>query len=132
MTNFCREGTVFLVVQHLFQEFQQILLELKSHPKSLFLYLKTVIEVHSKGTLNFNSLTKAEPRVDNQTDRLHDFLEKISDFPKFVRENPLHITDEITEMYLEVVDLFFFFLKLHFWSSSIVDFCNLRPYLRFL
>ncbi|CAH1429293.1 unnamed protein product [Lactuca virosa] len=98
-----REGTVFLVVQHLFQEFQQILLDLKSHPKSLFLYLKTVIEVHSKGTLNFNSLTKGEPRVENQTDRLHDFLEKISDFPKFVRENPVHITDEITEMYLELL-----------------------------
>lgn len=104
LVQLCREGTVFLVVQHLFQEFQQILVELKSHPKSLFLYLKTVIEAHSKGTLNFSSLrVKNQNQNQNQNDRLHDFLQRISDFPKFLRDNPLHITDEITEMYLELL-----------------------------
>ncbi|KAJ0479069.1 putative transcription factor WD40-like family [Helianthus annuus] len=98
-----REGTFFLVVEHFFQEFQHILSELRTHPKSLFLYLKTVIEVYSKGTLSFSSLREGEPRgtrVKNETD---DFLERLSEFPKSLRENPIHVTDEMTELYLELL-----------------------------
>lgn len=104
-----REGAVFLVVEHFFQEFQQILVELRSHPKSLFLYLKTIIEVQSTGTISFSSLRKGEAlsfagrRVKNETDRLHDFLARISEFPKFLRENPINVTDEMTELYLELL-----------------------------
>lgn len=106
MLNFGREGSVFLVVEHFYQEFQQILVALRSYPKSLFLYLKTVINVHSTGTMSFNSLRKGEPLCFSGT-RVHDFLERISDLPKFLCENPLHVTDEMTELYLEV---FFFFI----------------------
>ncbi|KAK9068340.1 hypothetical protein SSX86_012451 [Deinandra increscens subsp. villosa] len=104
-----REGTVFLVIEHFFQEFQQILAELRSHPKSLFLYLKTVIEVHSLGTMSFSSLWKGEPqcftgtRLKNQTDIVRDFLERLSEFPKSFRENPVHVTDEMVELYLELL-----------------------------
>ncbi|PWA87262.1 Clathrin, heavy chain/VPS, 7-fold repeat-containing protein [Artemisia annua] len=103
-----REGTFFLVVEHFFQEFEQILSELRSNPKSLFLYLKTLIEAHSKGTVNFSALKKEAlcfrgRRVKNQTDRVHDLLERISEFPKFLRENPVHVTDEMTELYLELL-----------------------------
>ncbi|KAL8227488.1 hypothetical protein R6Q57_015072 [Mikania cordata] len=104
-----REGTVFLVLEYFFQEFQQILAALKPHPKSLFLFLKTVIEVHTMGTVSFSSLRKGESlcfsgaRVMNQTDRMHDFLERLSEFPKYLRENPVHVTDEMTELYLELL-----------------------------
>lgn len=105
MLNFGREGTVFLVLEHFFQEFQQIMAELRHHPKSLFLYLKTVIEVQSMGTMSFSSLRKfIGTRVKNQTDRVYDFLERLSEFPKSLRENPVHVTDEMTELYLEVID----------------------------
>ncbi|GJX44311.1 vacuolar protein sorting-associated protein 8 homolog isoform X1 [Tanacetum coccineum] len=85
-----------------------ILSELRSYPMSLFLYLKTLIETHSKGTVNFNALKKEAlcfcgRRVKNQTDRVHDLLERISEFPKFLRENPVHVTDEMTELYLELL-----------------------------
>ncbi|KAL8251051.1 hypothetical protein R6Q59_034744 [Mikania micrantha] len=106
---FGREGTVFLVLEYFFQEFQQILTALKPHPKSLFLFLKTVIEVHTMGTVSFSSLRKGESlcfsgaRVMNQTDRMHDFLERLSEFPKYLRENPVHVTDEMTELYLELL-----------------------------
>ncbi|XP_071726434.1 uncharacterized protein [Rutidosis leptorrhynchoides] len=104
-----REGTLFIVMEHFFQDFQQLLTDLMSNPKSLFLYLKTIIEAHSTGTLSFKSLRKGEPicfsgkRVKNQTDRVHDFLERISEFPKFLRENPVHVTDEMNESYLKLL-----------------------------
>lgn len=107
--NFGREGTIFLVFEHFFQEFQQILAELRSQPKSLFLFLKTVIEAHSMGTVSFSSLRKGEPlcftgtRVEHQTDMVDDFLERLSEFPKSLRENPVPVTDEMTELYLEVI-----------------------------
>ncbi|KAI3830233.1 hypothetical protein L1987_04369 [Smallanthus sonchifolius] len=104
-----REGTVVLVLEHFFQDFQQILAELRSHPKSLFLYLKTIIEVHSMGTMCFSSLRKGDPLcftgtlIKNQTDGVLDFLERLSEFPKSLRENPVHVTDEMTELYLELL-----------------------------
>ncbi|KAI3757517.1 hypothetical protein L6452_05057 [Arctium lappa] len=127
-----REGTFFLVSEHFCQEFHQILVELRSHPKSLFLYLKTVFEVHSTGTLNFNTLKKGEPvsfpgrMVKNQTDRVHDFLERISEFPKLLHENPVHVTDEMTELYLELLCQYEPHSVLHFLEtceSYRVDHC---------
>ncbi|GKA12539.1 vacuolar protein sorting-associated protein 8 [Tanacetum coccineum] len=108
LVHLSREGTFFLVVEHFFQEFEQILSELRSNPKSLFLYLKTLIEAHSKGTVNFNALKNEAlcfrgRRVKSHTDRVHDLLERVSEFPKFLRENPVHVTDEMTELYLELL-----------------------------
>lgn len=81
--------------------------QLQSNPESLFLYLKTLIEVHSTGTLNFSSLRK-----DNASDfpsgrkKQHMssevYLETLSDLPKLLQNYPIHITDEMTELYIEV------------------------------
>lgn len=105
-----REGTFFLIADRFSQESQQILAELRSHPHSLFLYLKTVTEVHSTGTLEFSCLTKGDTldipgrrRVRNQSDRVQAFLERISLFPKLMRDNPVQVTDEMTELYLELL-----------------------------
>lgn len=86
-----------------------MLSELRSHPRSLFLYLKTVIEVHLSGTLNFSYL-RGDDIVDSfdgrwvkdQSKGLEDYLDKISNFPKFLRNNPVEVTDEMIELYLEV------------------------------
>ena len=105
----CREGTFFLVIDHFNDESSHILSELNSHPKSLFLYLKTVIDVHLSGTLNFSYLREEEivdvfkgRRGKDTSKELEAYLERISNFPKFLRSNPLHVTDDMIELYLEV------------------------------
>ncbi|XVF80311.1 hypothetical protein PTKIN_Ptkin15bG0060800 [Pterospermum kingtungense] len=107
LVNLSREGTFFLVVDHLSDESSHILSELNSHPKSLFLYLKTVIDVHLSGTLDFSYL-REEEIVDvfggrtrkNLSKELQAYLERISNFPKFLRNNPLQVTDDMIELYL--------------------------------
>lgn len=97
------------MVDHFSQESQRILSELHAHPESLFLYLKTIIEVHSTGNLNFSCLKEGKAvdfpsgrRARAQSDRVESYLERISDFPKLLRNNPVHVTDEMIELYLEV------------------------------
>lgn len=106
---FCREGTFFLVFYHYDGDNDRTLSELESHPESLFLYLKTVIEVHSTGSLNLSCFTKGNNvdipnrrRDRGQHKRNEAFLERISDFPNLMRHNPVHVTDKIIEQYLEV------------------------------
>lgn len=105
----CREGTFFLVIDQFSNEASQILSELHSHPKSLFLYLKTVVEVHLYGTLNLSYLRKDDgmfvangKRVKFHSRGLEAYMERISDFPKLLRSNPVHVTDDMIELYLEV------------------------------
>ncbi|KAL5572209.1 hypothetical protein UlMin_021806 [Ulmus minor] len=99
-----REGTFFLVTDHFSNEGSHILSELRSHPKSLFLYLKTAVEVHLSGTLNFDNLKKDDlMSVNNTSEGLEAYLERISEFPKFLRNNPVHVTDDMTELYLELL-----------------------------
>ncbi|KAJ6878484.1 hypothetical protein NC652_032103 [Populus alba x Populus x berolinensis] len=75
-----------------------------------FLYLKTVIEVHLSGTLDFSNLKKADDidvadgrRVKDQSKGLTAYLERISDFPKFMRNNPVHVNDDMIELYFELL-----------------------------
>ncbi|RVW37739.1 Vacuolar protein sorting-associated protein 8-like [Vitis vinifera] len=110
LVNLSREGTFFLIIDHFNKESPHILSELRSHPKSLFLYLKTVIEVHLSGTLNFSCLQNDDTmdascgrRVKNQLYGLEAYLERILDFPKLLLNNPVHVTDEMIELYLEVI-----------------------------
>ncbi|KAA8523376.1 hypothetical protein F0562_009799 [Nyssa sinensis] len=110
LVNLSREGTFFLIIDHFSRESQHILSELRSHPKSLFLYLKTVVEVHLSGTLNFSCLRKDDivefpsgRRARDQSDRVEAYLERISDFPKLIRNNPVNVTDEMIELYLELL-----------------------------
>ncbi|KAM1019622.1 hypothetical protein ACFX13_041699 [Malus domestica] len=100
-----REGTFFLVIDHFtIEEGSHILSKLRSHPKSLFLYLKTVIEVHLSGTLDFSSLRKDDlVRVKDQSKAVEAYLERISDFPKLLRSNPVNVTDDMIELYLELL-----------------------------
>lgn len=110
LVDLSREGTFFLVIDHFSKEGLHILSELRSHPRSLFLYLKTVIEVHLSGTLNFSYLRRDDfvdssdgIRLKDQSKGLEAYLDKISDFPKFLRNDPVEVTDDMIELYLELL-----------------------------
>lgn len=92
---------------HYFSEdCQNILSELRSHPESLFLYLKTVFEVHLSGSLTFSRLPKDEnlelPSGKARDQSISLYLRRISGFSKFLCDNPVQVTDEMIELYLEV------------------------------
>ncbi|EXC13672.1 Vacuolar protein sorting-associated protein 8-like protein [Morus notabilis] len=101
LVNLNREGTFVLVVDHFSDELPHILSKLHTHPKSLFLYLKTSVEVHLSGNLNFDYLKKDDMK--DKSEGLEAYLERISDFPKFLRNNPVHVTDDMIELYLELL-----------------------------
>ncbi|KAK6789795.1 hypothetical protein RDI58_013595 [Solanum bulbocastanum] len=103
-----REGTFFLIANHFGEESDYILSQLQSNPESLFLYLKTLIEVHSTGTLNFFSLRKDNAsNFSSGRNKKHMssevYLEALSDLPKLLQNYPIHITDEMTELYIELL-----------------------------
>ncbi|KAI4355307.1 hypothetical protein L6164_004095 [Bauhinia variegata] len=105
-----REGAFHMVISHFIDENSRIISELHSHPRSLFLYLKTLIEVHLSGTLDFSKLRKDSimnvPNgtcVKDHAQGLDAYLENISNFPKYIRESPLHVTDDLIELYLELL-----------------------------
>jgi len=83
--------------------------QLHSHPRSLFLYLKTVIEVYLSGSLDFSRLRKHEA-VDSSGENIRRdipkeakiYLEGLNDFPKFIQDNPVNVTDDMIELYVEV------------------------------
>lgn len=102
-----------MIIDQFSKESDHILSELQSHPKSLFLYLKTVIEVHLSGTLDFSSLERGDAldatyakQMKDQSDELKAYMERVSNFPKLLRHNSIHVTDEMAELYLEVSQSF--------------------------
>ncbi|RYR24196.1 hypothetical protein Ahy_B02g057703 isoform A [Arachis hypogaea] len=100
-----RQGTFHMVISHFSDENSRIITELHSHPRSLFLYLKTLIELHLFGTLDLSNLRKGnlsnEKPVKDDSQVLSDYIENISNFPKYIRENPIHVPDDLIELYLE-------------------------------
>ncbi|KAL6123977.1 hypothetical protein ACLB2K_076493 [Fragaria x ananassa] len=100
-----REGAFFFVMDHFTsEEGSHLLSKLHSHPRSLFLYLKTVIEVHLSGTLDFSSLRNNNLMgVKEQTKAVEAFLERISNFPQLLLDSPINVTDDMIELYLELL-----------------------------
>lgn len=41
-------------------------------------------------------------QVKDHSEGVRDYLENISNFPKFMREKPIHVPDDLIELYLEV------------------------------
>ncbi|KAK6123625.1 hypothetical protein DH2020_042624 [Rehmannia glutinosa] len=106
----CREGTYFLIVDHFSGKTQYILSELQSHPESLFLYLKTVIEVHTTGTLNISRLenlnvldSPGARSAQQQSNGVQAYLEAISCSLKLLSSNRVNVTDEMMELYFELL-----------------------------
>ncbi|XP_018456561.2 uncharacterized protein LOC108827617 [Raphanus sativus] len=105
-----REGTFFLIIDNLKDNITRVQEQLHSHPRSLFLYLKTVIEVHLSGSLDFSRLRKHEA-VDSLGENIirsmpketELYLEELNGFPKFIQDNPVNVTDDMIELYLELL-----------------------------
>ncbi|XP_010522886.1 PREDICTED: vacuolar protein sorting-associated protein 8 homolog isoform X2 [Tarenaya hassleriana] len=107
-----REGTFFLIIDSLKDKISHIQEQLRSHPRSLFLFLKTVIEVHLFGTLDFSSLKKHERETLDflggrntwdSSKALEIYLERLDEFPNLIRSNPINVTDDMIELYLELL-----------------------------
>ncbi|KAG8391995.1 hypothetical protein BUALT_Bualt01G0245600 [Buddleja alternifolia] len=105
-----REGTYFLIIDHFPAKTQYIMSELRSHPESLFLYLKTVIEVYTTGTLNPFCLEKVNVshfpsarRAQQQSAGVRGYLEELSSSSKLLHNSQVHVTDEMTELYFELL-----------------------------
>ncbi|XP_031383259.1 vacuolar protein sorting-associated protein 8 homolog [Punica granatum] len=110
LVDLSREAAFFLVIDHFNSQSERILSELEHYPSSLFLYLKTVVEVHLSGSLDFTHLTKSDmanfPNGGSgnvHMKRLKDYLKKVFDFPRFLRNNPIDVTDDMVERYLELL-----------------------------
>lgn len=95
-----------MIIEHFSDKVSSIVSHLRSHPRSLFLYLKTVIEVHLHGTLDVSSLKvdvyDFSETVRNRSSGLEAYLERFSDLPKLLRNNPVPVNDETIELYFEV------------------------------
>ncbi|XP_054783316.1 uncharacterized protein LOC129290548 isoform X2 [Prosopis cineraria] len=105
-----REGTFLMVISHFSDESSHIITELHSHRRSLFLYLKTLVEVHLSGTLDLSKFRKddivAAPSGKQDKDHpqgVDAYLDILSNFPKYIRESPIHVTDDLIELYLELL-----------------------------
>ncbi|CAH9089153.1 unnamed protein product [Cuscuta epithymum] len=105
-----REETFFIVVSHFREKFEYILSMLHSDPKSLFLYLKTLIEAQLSRTLQFSSIGNLNAlefdcrnKGMHQSQKIQAYLETLSQFPKVMQDYPLHMTDEMTELYVELL-----------------------------
>ncbi|ANM67431.1 transducin family protein / WD-40 repeat family protein [Arabidopsis thaliana] len=105
-----RQGAFFLIICNLKDTIKRIQEQLHSHPRSLFLYLKTVIEVYLSGSLDFSRLRKHEA-VDSSGENIRRdipkeakiYLEGLNDFPKFIQDNPVNVTDDMIELYVELL-----------------------------
>ncbi|OEL18589.1 Vacuolar protein sorting-associated protein 8-like protein, partial [Dichanthelium oligosanthes] len=100
-----RECAFILVIDHFCDEIQQILAELHSDRHSLFLFLKTAIEVHLSGKLDLSELSLRN----NQTVELkyfsadlEDYRQRLSNLSK-LDHDPVSIDDELVELYLELL-----------------------------
>ncbi|KAL0413068.1 UNVERIFIED_CONTAM: Vacuolar protein sorting-associated protein 8 [Sesamum radiatum] len=105
-----REATYILIIDHFSGRAQYIFSELRSHPESLFLYLKTVNEVHTTGNLNLSCLEKVEVvdfpnarRAEQQSTGVQAYLKTVSSSLKLLHNNQVNMTDEMTELYFELL-----------------------------
>ncbi|KAH9322060.1 hypothetical protein KI387_016699, partial [Taxus chinensis] len=107
-----RESTFVLVLEHFDKENQEIMSELSPHPKLLFLYLKTIIDVRSHGVPKYPSPTlENNSKISlfgmkglDQSKELKGYLDRISNLPEYVQRHGIEVTDEMAELYLEMMD----------------------------
>uniref|UniRef100_A0A0D9VBL8 RING-type domain-containing protein n=1 Tax=Leersia perrieri TaxID=77586 RepID=A0A0D9VBL8_9ORYZ len=101
-----RECAFVLVIDHFHNEFQKILSELHSDHHGLFLFLKTAIEVQLSGKLNFSELSARNNRtvqLQYSSRELELYIQRLSNLPKLLDRNPVIMTDELVELYLELL-----------------------------
>ncbi|KAL5199338.1 hypothetical protein ABZP36_020541 [Zizania latifolia] len=101
-----RECAFILVIDHFHDEIQQILSKLHSDHHSLFLFLKTAIEVHLSGKLDFSELSASNNRtveLQYSSRELEYYIQRLSNLPRLFDRSPVLMTDETVELYLELL-----------------------------
>ncbi|XP_051145472.1 uncharacterized protein LOC127261257 [Andrographis paniculata] len=105
-----REGTYLLITDRFSGRTQSILSELHAYPESLFLYLKTVIEVQTSATLNLSCLEKVDAfefpsaaKFQQHYAGVQEYLEVIKSFPQYLQNNRVTMTDEMNEVYFKLL-----------------------------
>lgn len=100
-----RECAFVLAIDHFCDKIQQILAELRSDRHSLFLFLKTAIEVHLSGKLDFSKLelrNKQTVELQYSSIEVEAYQQRLSNLSKLCH-NPVYIDDELVELYLELL-----------------------------
>ncbi|XP_021314780.1 uncharacterized protein LOC8055060 isoform X2 [Sorghum bicolor] len=100
-----RECAFVLAIDHFCDKIQQILAELRSDQHSLFLFLKTAIEVHLSGKLDISKLevrNKQTVELQYSSTDIEDYQQRLSNLSKLCH-NPVYIDDELVELYLELL-----------------------------
>ncbi|CAA6655878.1 unnamed protein product [Spirodela intermedia] len=104
-----REDAFLLVLDHFDKESLKILSELQGYPESLFLFLKTIIDAHLRGTLNFpvsrdsQSSDASLKRTKESCSELRAYLDRVSDFARLLQHNPFSVDDKTAELYVELM-----------------------------
>uniref|UniRef100_A0A453SZ63 Vacuolar protein sorting-associated protein 8 central domain-containing protein n=1 Tax=Aegilops tauschii subsp. strangulata TaxID=200361 RepID=A0A453SZ63_AEGTS len=103
LVNLSRECAFVLFLDHFQNQIQQIFSKLPSDSRSHFLFLKTAMEVHLSGKLDFSALTGNEI-VERLyfSGELEDYLQRLSNSPKFDC-NLVSMIDELFEPYLKLL-----------------------------
>lgn len=98
-----------MFVDQFSEESQHILSKLQSNPQSLFMFLKTAVDIHLQRKLDFSSLESCHEfnssfgiAIKNDFCDVGVYLERLANFPKILHQNTILVTDEIAELYLEV------------------------------
>ncbi|XP_042405548.1 vacuolar protein sorting-associated protein 8 homolog isoform X1 [Zingiber officinale] len=104
-----RECAFFLVIDQFSSETQDILSELRSHPQSMFLFLKTTLEIHLSGNLKFpvlETVCLSNPpfgEIRETPNNLEEYAERLASFPKLLHQNTIQVNDELTELFLSLL-----------------------------
>ncbi|KAE8804581.1 vacuolar protein sorting-associated protein 8 [Hordeum vulgare] len=102
LVNLSRECAFILFLDHFQNEIQQILSKLRSAKRSHFLFLKTAMEVHLSGKLDFSTLTARNCEIVERryfSGELEDYLQRLSNSPKLFEHNLVSMIDELFEPY---------------------------------
>ncbi|KAF7104037.1 hypothetical protein CFC21_104966 [Triticum aestivum] len=106
LVNLSRECAFVLFLDHFQNEIQQILSEFHSDNRSHFLFLKTAMEVHLSGKLDFSALTARNHEIVARqyfSGEIEDYLQRLSNFSKLFDRNLVSIIDELFEPYLKLL-----------------------------
>ncbi|CAJ1950547.1 unnamed protein product [Sphenostylis stenocarpa] len=73
-------------------------------------YHQTLVELHLFGTLDLSNLRKEDTmnplngrKVKEHPEGVRQYLENLSNFPKYMREKTIHVPDDLIELYLELL-----------------------------
>ncbi|XP_078448390.1 transducin family protein / WD-40 repeat family protein isoform X2 [Wolffia australiana] len=103
-----REDAFLLVLDYFGTESMDILSQLQGYPESLFLFLKSIFDIHLHGTLDFpvlrNSLvSEVTWRMGKPCSERELYMNRVSEFGRLPLQNPFNVDDKMTESFIELM-----------------------------